>query len=198
MNYPRDSLSALMRTEQRYGNRVAMWHEAGHAVVAMHFGARVHYYGLSPLPHCLVNSLRLSKHEKGVLLCAGAAMTVLMYGYEWGADASDYKMAETFGDLDVFKAEALALCAKLMPEAKYLVQSRLGRDVRPAHVDPGFWGEHDVEDDVADMTELSPHYAACVKAAEKGVMPEWLKKTVMSFARFQMKRPAFVAKHFGV
>lgn len=188
-----DNLTEYMYTTARFGNRVAMWHEAGHAVVAMHLGVKVFYYGLSPLPHCLVMPVGLSKHNKGVLLCAGAAMTKAMYGQEWGGDCADWRMAEALGDLEVFKAEAYELCLKLLPEAKYLVQQRMGVEKRPEHLDPQWWG-NDPEQDLPELTQDSPHYAACEKAARKGVLPEWAKKAVMVLARFQMRNPRLMAK----
>jgi len=33
-----------------------------------------------------------------------------------------------------------------------------------------------------------------VKAAAKGVLPEWAKKLVMKLARFQLKNPKLMAK----
>lgn len=169
-------------------DRVALWHEAGHAIAALHYGRKVLSYGLDPLPHCLVNSLLLSKHKKGILLCAGAAMTEVVYGFEWGGDCTDWKMAEALGDLETFKKEARELVLKYRSEAKYLVDERLGRNCSLSS-----W-EDDPEDHIRELSEDSRLYEKCIEAAEKAILPTWAEKLLLRMARFQIKRPAFTAK----
>jgi hypothetical protein len=183
-----NDLTTMMHALQRYPDRVAMWHEAGHAIAAMHYGRKVLSYGLDPLPHCLVNSLFLSKHKKGVLLCAGAAMTEAVYGFEWGGDCTDWKMAEALGDLETFKKEARELVLKYKSEAKYLVEERLGRNTSLNN-----W-EDAPEDHLREMSEDSPLYKECIEAAENAHLSKWAEKLLMRMARFQIKRPAFTAK----
>ena len=170
------------------GDRIAMYHEAGHAIAAMHFGRKIHSYGLDPLPHCLVNSLFLGKRRKGILLCAGAAMTEAIYGFEWGGDCTDWKMAEALGDLESFKKEARELTLKYKSEAKYLVEERMGRNCSLSS-----W-EDDPEDHIREMSEDSPLYEECIEAAEKAHLPKRAEKLLMRMARFQIKRPAFTAR----
>jgi hypothetical protein len=172
-----------------YQQRIAMWHEAGHAIAAMHFGRKIHSYGIAPIPHCLINSLFLSKRQKGILLCAGAAMTKEIFGFEWGGDCTDWKMAEAIGDLEEFKAEAEKLCKQHRSEAKYLTEKRLGPSARIVG---------DPEDSIPDLTEDSPHYAECARAAEKAILPDWASNMLLRMAHFQIKRPAFTAKWLGI
>ncbi len=186
-----NDLTTRLHTMGRYQDRVAMWHEAGHAVAAMHYGRKVLSYGLDPLPHCLVNSLFLRRHRKGVLLCAGAAMTEAVYGFEWGGNCTDWKMAEALGDLETFKKEARELALKYRSEARYLVEARLGRNSSL-----NSW-EDDPEDRVREMSEDSPLYMECTDAAEKAHLPDWAGNLLMRMARFQVKRPAFTAR-FGL
>ena len=193
-----NDLTMMMHALQRYPERVAMWHEAGHAVVAMHYGLKVWSYGLDPLPHCLVNSLTLNKHQKGVLLCAGAAMTKVLYGFEWGGDVTDWKMAQTLGDLDVFKTEAEVLVEQYLPAAKFLVEGRLGKfedDPRRREYGPEWveWLGPNPEADVDDLATDNPHYAVCVRAVEKARLGETGKAVLGKAASLQMARPKLAA-----
>ncbi len=195
-----DELTLMLQGTQRYGGRVAMWHEAGHAVAAIKLRVKVRYLGLDPLPHCLVNQAGLTKHQKGVLLCAGAAMTKVVYGFEWGGTAADYPMAEALGDLEEFKREAYALAYELVAEAKFLVEGRMGTWADAPR--PAFYGKDWYVDDVeATFPDLQPHdehYAACVRVVEKARLGKFGRKAVMAMAKFQMAKPAFVAKWLGV
>ena len=95
--------------------RIALWHEAGHAVAAMSMGLKIKSLGLNPTPHCLVDHKGAASDDIGVLLCAGAMMTSHVYGIEWGSE-TDYAMAASIGDLSAFREKALVLvtenCAK--------------------------------------------------------------------------------------
>jgi hypothetical protein len=172
-------------------DRQYMWHEAGHAVVAMHFGSKVKSYGISPLPHCLVKQKGLTRHQKGVLLCAGGEMAKVVYGRAIGGEASDYAMAEHFGDLATFKREAFDLCTMLAPQAKALVVGRLGSD---AHTSLN----RDVEAVIPELEPVDGHYRECMEAilyAKMGKLKSWC---IVRFARFQIKHPKLVAKFVGV
>lgn len=99
-------LTDLIR-RQNY-ERSAWSHEIGHAIVAMHYGRKPISIGVDIFPHCLINSFRLSDYRKGVILAAGAAASKLITGQSWGAH-TDRKMAETFGDWDIFFEIATAI-----------------------------------------------------------------------------------------
>jgi hypothetical protein len=187
MNYelPDDSLL-------HYQQRIAMWHEAGHAIAAMHFGRKIHSYGISPIPHCLINSLFMTKHQKGILLCAGAAMTKIIFGFEWGGDCTDWKMAEALGDLDEFKAEAEEICKKYKSQAKYLTETRMG-----GNTSLHSW-ETNPEDGIRDLTEDMPFYDKCIEAAENAKLSDRSYKAILLMARFQIKWPRFTAKWLGI
>lgn len=108
-----------------FEDRVLMYHEAGHAVAAMHYGKKILSIGIHEMPHCLINPLGLTRHQKGVLLAAGAMMTKEVFGVEYGT-ATDYAMAKELGDLEEFKAEASKICKKMLPAATTIVHGRLG------------------------------------------------------------------------
>ena len=170
-----------------YQSRVAMWHEAGHAIAAMHYGRKIFSYGTYPIPHCMVNSFLLNNEQKGILLCAGAAMTKIIYGYEWGGDCTDWKMAEGLGDIEHFKTEAEKLCRKYLSEAKYLVEYRMGTDESLDNWEPSR------EEQIRDMDESSPIYEQTMDAAENAHFPEWLDKALHRYAMWQIKYPRFAA-----
>jgi hypothetical protein len=194
-----DDLQTMMHALQRYPGRVAMWHEGGHAVAAMHYGLRVWSYGLDPLPHCLVNSLTLNKHQKGVLLCAGAAMTKAVFGFEWGGDVTDWKMAQSLGNLKVFKTEAEVLVKSYLPEAKFLVEGRLGKfEDDPRRVENGpewvEWLGTNPEATVGDLTTDSLNYALCVRVVNKAKLGKTSKRLLGKAASLQMANPQLVAR----
>ena len=159
--------------------RTAMWHEAGHAAVATAMGARVRYVGLDPIPHALVAQRGLTKHQKGVLLAAGGAFTRAVYGHEWGT-AVDYKMAAALGDLDTFRMEAQVLAEALLPEAKFIVEGRLGK--------------LGMEDYIPDMGEDHPDYARYVDIVERARLGKFMKWFIGKYAAIQTKHPRRVAK----
>lgn len=115
-------------------------------------------------------------------------MTEAVYGFEWGGDCTDWKMAEALGDLETFKKEARELVLKYKSEAKYLVEERLGRNTSLNN-----W-EDAPEDHLREMSEDSPLYKECIEAAENAHLSKWAEKLLMRMARFQIKRPAFTAK----
>ena len=168
---------------QQLYTRMAMLHEAGHAVVAMHYGKRVFSYGVDPIPHCLPISISMNTHDKGVLMCAGAMMCKHIYGEEWGGECSDYPMARTLGDLEEFKDEASILCAKYMSEAKFLVEARLGEEEGSSY----FYG-------IDSMSYDSPIAKQCIRAGDKARLPNWAKKLLMKWASWQIKNPKIAAK----
>lgn len=100
--------------------RIALWHEAGHAVAAMAMGLPIKSLGIYPMPHCLVDHKGVSDEDMGILLCAGAMMTSHIYNIEWGTD-TDYKMASALGDLDHFRAKALELVKANCGKARLIV-----------------------------------------------------------------------------
>lgn len=151
-------------------DRMIMWHEAGHAVAAMHYGRTVISCDVEPIPHCLVNSLFMSKNDKGVMLCAGAAMTQLVFGREIGGDVSDWAMAEKLGDLKHFKREAKYLCLQYMDEARYIVDSRVPFGT------------------VIDLDQDGRIYDQVVRLATKDELPRWTDRLMMGYAQWQIKR----------
>ena len=173
----------------------ALWHEAGHAVVAHSMGARVLYYGLEPVPHCLVVPWGLSRHQRGVLLCAGGAMTKAIFGQEWGSD-TDYRMAEALGDLNEYKSEAYEIAQNLLPQAKLLVEGRVeainqsplsfSAAADMTGVIGGNWVE-DLASDHKDHAELSH----LVEKAKMGRFVRWL---VVKLAAMQIRYPRLAAK----
>ena len=186
-----DNLSQQLYVLQRMPERVALMHEAGHAVASFHYGLRVFAMDLDPLPYVLVNSLWLSKHQKGVLLAAGGAMTKVVYGFEWGGDASDYKMAAALGDLEEFKAEAEELVSQYLAEAKFLVEGRLGKledDPRLQEYGPSYveWLGPNPEAALPDLSTDSPNYAAYKRVVEKAHLGRRGKALVAKAATFQV------------
>jgi hypothetical protein len=163
---------------ETYLDRVALWHEAGHAVVANHYGAKVKRIGLDPIPHCIVRQRGLNKHQRGVMLCAGAMMTNIMYGYEWGSH-TDYAMAQQYGDLSLFQAQAEKLCWLYRNDAGYIVDmlsdGPASREI--VSFEPRLDRPDDAFTDMVDRADL----------------PEWQKGLVSRWAVLQMTYPKIFA-----
>ena len=191
-------MNMLFESPDGYEARVALWHEAGHAVVAMHMGAKVLYYGLDPLPHCLVWPWGLSEHQRGVLLCAGGAVTRAVFGHEWGTE-TDYRMAATLGDLEVLREEAFELVTSLMSEARYLVEARMGGPgkMTAKSQSKGDWFYTHRAQDIEELSADHPRYAEIVKVAEKAKMGNFMKYLIAKGAAAQMKHPHLAARLSG-
>ena len=140
--------------------RVALWHEAGHAVAAMSMGLKIVSFGLLPIPHCLVDHKRASKEQMGILLCAGAMLNQHIFGFTWGHH-TDFEMAKELGDLEEFKAKALALVKDNEQKAKLIVETiceekRIPMAIQERSCDalPMSDAEHDAT--VAAIAQASP------------------------------------------
>jgi hypothetical protein len=105
---------------RQYKSRIALWHEAGHAVVAHHLSLNVISLGLSPLPHCLVDQAGVDNDDLGLLLCAGAAASDLAFGFEWGYH-NDYEIAQSIGDLETYRARAREFVREHAAEIQHIV-----------------------------------------------------------------------------
>lgn len=150
-------------------------HEAGHAMVAYHFGLKITSFGYDPMPHCAINQRGATKEQIGILLCAGAAATIMDYGKPMG-HSFDYQIAERLGDKHLFTWKALRILNDNIP--KYALFKSLMNN------------EHDEE-------ALLPHedgyseILSIVTAAKPG----WFTKLMLKrMARVQMKNPHLMAR----
>lgn len=168
---------------RQYKSRIALWHEAGHAVVAHHLGLKVVSLGLTPLPHCLVDQAGVDNDDLGLLLCAGAAASDLAFGFEWGYH-NDYEIAESIGDLETYRANARQFVRQHAAEIQYVV------DLLSA----------DIDDDEARFNPLGPADPVAISLeilVEESAPSKTLIKALGIAAGFQTKHPkiaGFLAK----
>ena len=183
--------------------RIALWHEAGHAVAAMSMGLKIKSLGLYPMPHCLVDHRGATNEEIGILLCAGAMMTSHIYGIEWGTH-TDYKMAESLGDLKEFKEKALALVTEHCAKARLIVDL-LANGTRASgdNLVVRFGNKLFLRDDhclyypehpCALLEEGSDDHAAVSEMVSKTAPSGFMVKSIRFMANLNIKHPAKMAK----
>jgi hypothetical protein len=163
--------------------RVALWHEAGHAVAAMSMGLKIVSFGLLPIPHCLVDHKRATKEQMGILLCAGAMLNQHIFGFTWG-HGTDFEMAKELGDLEKFKTEALALVKANEQKAKLIVETLCDQKQIPMATQ---------ERSCDVLPKSDPEHDATVAAIAKASPSPLMIKTLGFMARAQMKFPKAAA-----
>ena len=172
----------MNNTFGHYTQRIALWHEAGHAVAAHVFGLKIISLGLNPLPHCLVNQFGADKEQLGILLCAGAAASYAAFGFEWGQD-NDYKIASQLGDLQVFRSKAHAFVKEHYDAIQHVVDELAG-DYNP-----------DVaERRVSQIRPQDPRYDALTELVEKSRPSKLLQSALGVAAGLQVKYPKAAAR----
>lgn len=182
--------------------RIALWHEAAHAVAAHVLGRRVYSLGLDPLPHCLVNQIGLSKEDQGLLLCAGAAACIHAFGQPWGQH-NDYAIAEKLGDLEEFKAKALEFVREYESEILFVVD-QLAKDtyadrkyLTRVYGKLYFGNDHNYnsgERDVVRLSDCHPAVEPLTKLVSRATPGKKLKWFLRKYASFQLANPAVISK----
>lgn len=110
-------------------------HEAGHALVAHHYGFDMVSFNLDPIPHCLIDQRGATRHQLGVMLCAGGAATEMIYGEPIG-EYHDYKMAAILGDVEGFHIEAMSILKSNLP-AFWAYEGLMFGDMHPEALSEG-------------------------------------------------------------
>ena len=150
-------------------------HEAGHAIIAYHYGLEMKSLGINPFPHCLVSQKGASAEQVGVMLCAGAAAEELMYGKATG-HYWDYQMAEEFGCVTTFTDKAAEIIAARWGEFCVIEQYLFGKP-HPQALRPYDEGWEQVVD--------------YILSAEPSPTTRWMLKRMISL---QTRYPKLMAK----
>jgi len=119
-------------------------HEGGHAIVAHHFGLKIKSFGHDPMPHCLISQRGATKEQLGVMLCAGAAATEIMYGERIG-HYYDFEMAGLLGDVEDFTQQAKDIITNRWPEFLMFEAVMFG-DEHPETLQPNEEGWNEIYD----------------------------------------------------
>jgi hypothetical protein len=158
-------------------------------------GLKVVSFGLSPIPHCLVDQTSCTDEQMGILLCAGAMMNERIFGFTWGHH-TDFEMAKELGDLEEFKAKARALVKEHESKAKLIVETISGQRDIPMVTQERFCevlpADHPQHDEILESISKWSPSKAMVKAI--GLMAQWQ----MAFPQAAANLHRIVARAKGI